>query len=244
MERLAQPNQSLKNGLACLQALAATGRPAGSRELARLLNIEHTKVNRMLGTLASLGLAERTPDRKYQPGPGIHVLAAQALKGSGLMAAALPHLRELEKEKFSIGLGVLWRGRVCYITFSQPGEPVEAGIGSSSLFPAAHSTIGRPQLAARSEQVLSEAIAAAKEMGRPISKAELKRELKKVRELGYALRYEEDGRTISSIGVAVGSPPLAGLALTGKIAKRSVPRLVKQLQSIDNRITADLQNKK
>ena len=36
----AQPNQSLIDGLECLQALSSTDRPVGSRELARMLGLE------------------------------------------------------------------------------------------------------------------------------------------------------------------------------------------------------------
>jgi len=65
----AQPNHSLKRGLACLQSVVSSERPVGSREVARLLGEKHTQVNRLLGTLASLGLAECTPDWKVLPGP-------------------------------------------------------------------------------------------------------------------------------------------------------------------------------
>src|SRR5450432_664771 len=108
----AQPNQSLANGIACLQALTAAEDAIGSRELARRLGLEPTLANRLLGTLAELGLAERTPERKYRPGPGIHVLAAQSLRGSGLLQAALPVIRGLLDEGLAVALGVLWRSDV------------------------------------------------------------------------------------------------------------------------------------
>ena len=45
--------------LACLQAVVTSNRPLGSREVARLLGLEHTRVNRLLGTLC-LGLFAST----------------------------------------------------------------------------------------------------------------------------------------------------------------------------------------
>ena len=69
----AQPNQSLIHGLECFQAVVAAGRPVGNRELARLLGADPTRVNRVLKTLAHLQLLERTPQRKYRPGPAVHV---------------------------------------------------------------------------------------------------------------------------------------------------------------------------
>ena len=126
----AQPNQSLMNGLACLQAVVTADRPVGSREVARILDLEHTRVNRLLGTLSYLGFIERTSSRKYRPGPGIHVLSAQSLRGSGLLIAALPELRTLVDEKLVIALGVLWDRSICYLVHAAPGTDPGDGIGA------------------------------------------------------------------------------------------------------------------
>ena len=78
----AQPNQSLIDGIAVLQALAVSPDPVGGRELARRLGFEPTRVNRLLKTLAYLNIARQTADRRYAPGPGMTVLAAQSLFAS------------------------------------------------------------------------------------------------------------------------------------------------------------------
>src|SRR5262245_29763060 len=93
----AQPNQSLIDGLACLQALASSSEAVGNRELARALGLEPTRVNRLLKTLAHLGLAEQDAQRRYRPGPAIHVLAAQSLFGSKLIRRAIGPLEELHR---------------------------------------------------------------------------------------------------------------------------------------------------
>lgn len=155
----AQPNQSLGHGLEVLHALCGADGPLGSRELSRLLGMEHTRVNRLLGTMATLGLAERTADRRYRPGPAVHVLAASGLRSSGLLQAALPVIRELHVEGFGVALGVLWRDQVCYLYHGKPNQPLERGLAGHELFPAAWSSIGTilmaqsdPQLAPLKEQ--------------------------------------------------------------------------------------------
>src|SRR5258706_11898625 len=110
----AQPNQSLIDGLTVLQALAVSTEPVGGRALARELGLEATRVNRLLKTLAYLGMARQTPKRKYLPGPAMHVLSAQSLFGSGLIRRALPVLENLQQSGHVVALGVLWRGPVCY----------------------------------------------------------------------------------------------------------------------------------
>ena len=189
----AQPNVSLINGLACLQELVAADAPIGSRVLARRLGLEPTRVNRLLGTLAQLGLAEQDAERKYRPGPGVHVLAAQSLRGSRLLRAALPVIRTLDAGGGRVALGVLWRDQVCYLYHGDPRRPLEAGIGGHELYPADQSSIGAVLRAAQAPA--SDVAAAA------------------VRVQGHALLRA--GRGNASLAVPVGTPAIAGLALFG-----------------------------
>lgn len=143
----AQPNQSLGHSLEVLHALCGADGPIGSRELSRRLGMEHTRVNRLLGTMAKLGLAEKTVDRRYRPGPAVHVLAASSLRSSGLLQAALPVIRELHAEGFAAALGILWRDQVCYLYHGKPNQPLERGLAGHQLFPATWSSIGTILLA-------------------------------------------------------------------------------------------------
>jgi DNA-binding IclR family transcriptional regulator len=203
----AQPNLSLINGLACLQELVASDGPVGSRELARRLGLEATRVNRLLGTLAQLGLAEQDEARKYRPGAGVHVLAAQSLRGSRLLHAALPEIRELLGTGLAVALGVLWRDQVCYLYHGRGDGPVEAGIASHNLFPASQSSIG----------LVLQGDAAA-------------------RRRGYVtLRPDTSG---ASLGVPIGDPPYAGLALAGSITTAEMPALAERLREAAARIAA------
>ena len=131
----AQPNKSLIDGITTLQALATSPDPVGSRELARRLDIDPVKVNRLLKTLAYLGIARQTADRKYTAGPGMHVLAAQSLFASGLIRHALPVLENLRRFGHTVALGVLWQDNVSYLFHAPPG--IEASRGSRTHRPVA-----------------------------------------------------------------------------------------------------------
>jgi DNA-binding IclR family transcriptional regulator len=139
----AQPNQSLMHGIECLQAIAIADGPLGSREVARRLDLEHTKVNRLLGTLAALGFVTRTADRRYVPGPALHVLSAQSLSASGLLQASIPVLRRGRLPDMVVALGVVWRDEVCYLVHAAPGVDPADAIGAHRASPAAESVIGR-----------------------------------------------------------------------------------------------------
>lgn len=235
----AQSNQSLANGLACLQAIVSAGRPLGSREVARLLGLEHTRVSRLLGTLAALGLASKTVNRKYQPGHGIHVLAAQSLRGSGLLAAALPHLRSLLDTPFALALGVLWRKNVCYLVHSSPGRPLEEGIGTLAPYPATRSSIGHVLLANMSDAAIRKTLHSPPD---PLPQSEsraLIRQIAVVRRAGFSL-IQQDGEM--TLAVPVGSPAMAGLAFAGNIPLALVSELRDRLKHAAKQITAALNN--
>lgn len=196
----AQSNQSLADGVSLLGLLCSRSDGIGSREAARLMGWEATRANRMLGTLREMGLAAQDADRRYRPGPGIHLLAAHCLRGSGLLAAALPVLRDLRQPGIGLALGVLWRGEVSYLLHAAAGRPVEEGLRGHALFPADQSSIGLVLEAAGPDRGARNPPAA----------------LAEARRLGYAV-HRDGGGARGSVAVAVaaaapGLPPVAGLA--------------------------------
>lgn len=235
----AQPNQSLIDGIVCLQSVVAADGPVGSRELARSLGEEHTRISRLLTTLASIGLLERTPSRKYRPGPGVHVLAAQSLQGSHLLAGAMPHLKPLLGRGMTVGLGVLWRRQVCFLFHSRPGQPLEESIGRHQLHPADRSSAGLALLAhalptagpppSRRRWAAEPAV--------PVT--DLDAALEGVRRLGYArLRVPEKG--LLSLGRTIGDPPVAALAISGPWSTAEVESQLALLRESVARIERDL----
>lgn len=257
----AQPNQSLIDGLAALQDLAGRGRPMGGRELARELGLEPTRVNRLLKTLAHLGMLEQTPDRKYHPGPGIHVLAAQSLFGSGLLRRALPHLESLHRHGCIVALGVLWRDQVSYLYHAAPGMPAAEALGRVSVFPATRSGIGMALLADRPVRNIRHLY-----RGRPIpgqrGVAALLMQLAEIRRAGHALVPITDAPVRSGdpprpptgrashpptdplrpptaiLAVPVGNPATAAIALSGELSSANLAPLIESLTTAAAAIAA------
>lgn len=149
-----QPNQSLIDGIRCLQYLVSSGRAIGCRELARLMGINTTRVNRLLMTMASIGLTMQDAQRRYLPGPGIHALAAQAIRGSALFSQALPLLERYAPKDIVVAMGVLWEDQVIYIYHSKPGSQVSHALAGFHMLPAWQSVIGMSLLAAESDDEL------------------------------------------------------------------------------------------
>ncbi len=138
----AQPNQSIITGVTVLQEVVTANRPVGSRELARRLHVEHSRVNRVLGTLVHIGMLRQDDARKYSPGPGIHVLSAQSLRASGLIPASLEPLGRFQRIGATVALGTVWRESVCYLLHAGPDDDLAATAGAHETFAVDDSVIG------------------------------------------------------------------------------------------------------
>jgi DNA-binding IclR family transcriptional regulator len=226
----AQPNQSLIDGITTLQALATSPEPVGCRELARRLNADPTKINRLLKTLAYLGIARQTANRKYTAGPGMHVLAAQSLFASGLIRRALPELESLRRFGHTVALGVLWGDNVSYLFHAPPGIEASRGLGRIGLLPATTSGIGVVLLSELDDEDVRELYLDKDIPMFPGGIEQLLTKLAEVRQLGYARVHVADDRDHHVVAISTGDPAHAGIALSGWIPEASTEALVAALR--------------
>ena len=229
-----QPNESLIDGLACLQAIASAGKPVGVRETARLLNLETTRVHRLLKTLAHLGLAAQTAENKYIPGPGMHVLAAQSIFASGLVRKALPHLEALQKYGLIVAHGVLWKDQVSYFYHAEPGMPVEQALGRIGLHPATSSSIGMVLLSRNTDKEIRQLYKGKDIPEYPDGIEGLLEDICEIRKNGFARIVT--GQYSVSMAVTVGNPPHSAIALSGKISSSEVQKFHKILKETADKI--------
>ncbi|AJP71127.1 IclR family transcriptional regulator [Sphingomonas hengshuiensis] len=226
----AQPNQSLIDGIATLQALATSPEPVGCRELARRLDADPTKINRLLKTLAYLGIARQTANRKYTAGAGMHVLAAQSLFASGLIRRALPVLEGLRRFGHTVALGVLWGDSVSYLFHAPPGIEASRGLGRIGLLPATTSGIGVVLLSELDDDEVRDVYRDREIPMFPEGIEQLLAKLAEVRRLGYARVHVADERDHHVIAVSTGDPAHAGIALSGWIPEAATEPLVAALR--------------
>jgi DNA-binding IclR family transcriptional regulator len=232
----AQPNQSLIDGLSCLQAVISAEEPIGSRELARQLGLDQTRVHRLLKTLAHLGLAEQDERRKYRAGPAIHILAAQSLVGSGLQERAVEGLEELRQHGYFVALGVLWRDQICYVYTATAGSQVTRALTRPR--PATTSAMGRALLARYPdteiyERHVSSWLSRTGEEPPPSEWDELLADINEIRAQGYSVGGEQEDR---SLATTVDDLPYAAVGLVGDIPDSEVPGLVEALRQAGARI--------
>lgn len=231
-----QPILGLIDGMEVLQLLASEGRAMSGVEISKELNIEKTKVNRILKTLAFLGFTTASNNRKYALGSAIHVLSAQLLHGSGLVKNALKYLIELTELNVVVAMGVLWRDKVTYIYHWQPGYLPSEGLGSMDLFPATQSSIGMALLAEKTDEEIARIINLEKRIPGQSSKEDFFSAIEFVRNEGYAKALFENHQ---SIGIRLGNPGYAAIALAHIENKRPMHEYLKILQEKAAQIEAE-----
>lgn len=174
-----------------MQWLATSERPIGSLEMARLMNVDRNRANRILKSLVIAGMAEQTTGRKFIVGRGFHVLAAQSMRASGILWAAAPVLESLHKLDCIVALGVLWKRSVAYLYYHHRGQSAARAIGTMFSFPALWSSIGRVLLAELEDEEIDRLYTGHKLEPFTDLRA-LKTELAKVREQGYSSLQHDD----------------------------------------------------
>ena len=194
-----------------LQELATEHAPVSGLELSRRLNLSPVQVNRLLKTLAYLGFAYRTTSRKYAAGPAMHVLAVQSMASSGLLRAAYESLEELQKQVPTTALGVLWKGKVCYLFHKSRGQGMGTGLNPQFLYDAWKSSVGRVLLAEQAGTVIPEGMEGV---------------LEEIRRQHFAVVEFPDH---FSIAVTIGTPPFAAIAASGIVRREEIRPMVEKL---------------
>ena len=197
----AQKVNGLIDGIEVLQELAMAGEAVSGKAIADKLNINSVRVNRLLKTLDYLGLAHRNSSRHYSIGSAMHVLAAQSMAASGLLASALPQLQKLSRFNKVVALGVLWKDQVCYLYHNSDPDDFNSGLSKIKLCPALESSIGVALLAELGEIQLKLTL------GERYTE-KVKKILKKTAKNGFAALKHSDH---ISLAMPIGRPAYAAL---------------------------------
>jgi len=200
----AQKINGLIDGIEVLQELAMAEEAISGKAIADKLGLNSVRVNRLLKTLDYLGLAHRNISRRYSIGSAMHVLAAQSMAASGLLARALPQLQKLSKLDKVVALGVLWKDQVCYLYHNSNPDDFNAGLSKVKLYPALESSIGIALLAELDEMQLQLTL------GKRYTE-KVKKTLKKAFKNGLAALKHSDH---ISLAMAIGKPAYAALAIS------------------------------
>jgi DNA-binding IclR family transcriptional regulator len=224
-----QPNRSVIDGFRCLQFVVSSEEPCRVTQLAAELDLEQTRVHRLLRTLGHLGLVVQTDGRRYAPGPAIPGLAAQSLHASHFADKALPQLEALRSAVgLTVAMGVLWERSVSYLYHGGAKARLEEAIGGHGLWPASQSGLGIACLARMKDFEV-----AARYKGHPFpgfrTAKDLRAELAKTRAHGYA--YVHTIGHENTLAVSLPNSPSLALGVTGKLRQADVAKWLPKLRA-------------
>ena len=205
-----QPNQSLIDGIRCFQALTSSEVPLGTKDMSDLLNINVTRVNRLLKTLQSIGMAEQNQQKKYLPGPAVHLLAAQSFHSSELFKAATRVAVGCNYTDRTLAIGILWDEYVVYMYHALPGQNPSEGLGGYRINHILESTIGQVLLSEFSDEEIELKIASWDSK----LQDQIREKVITIRKKGYACSVDDLGSVRNIATVFVVGSAKAGIAFT------------------------------
>lgn len=181
-------------------------------ELAAQLQLHKSTAHRLLMILERHRMVEREPQTgRYRLGLRLFELGAIAISRFNIRDYARPHLeRVLFETEETVHLCVLDAGEVLYVDKIEPSRSVRMASKIGRLSPAHCSAVGKAMLAHLPERELDDIL---KQRGLPrmtaktiVTPADLKAELKTVRERGYAIDNEEAEEGVRCVAAAVLGP--------------------------------------
>jgi IclR family pca regulon transcriptional regulator len=208
-------------------------------DLAAAAGLPMPTVYRAVMTLTAEGYLDPLPNGGYRPGVRTLTLGTAALRSLDLVAIATPKLQRLaERSDETVNLAVLSGDRVLYLIRLRNSDLVTANIQVGSTLPAVHTSIGKLLLAYLDEADLTARItdasfAANSGPNAKLSLAELRGELRTVREQGWAMQDEELAYGLRSVAAPIIGPDgrvLAGVNLAVQARDWSSQRIVHELR--------------
>ena len=221
-------SQSLERGLSILSAFRSAQPLLGVSDLSRQVGLSRSTTHRYVATLAALGyLLQDRETRKYRLGPRVLDLGFSAINSMELRHVSAPYLRQLSEETgHTVNMAILDGADIVYIERCQSprsgGGEIELNLQVGSRLPAYCTSMGKVLLAflppQRRGTVLDGGRLTRRGPNTITAKAQLEKELERVRVRGLAVNNEElayglrslaapvrsqSGETVAAINVAV-----------------------------------------
>jgi IclR family transcriptional regulator, acetate operon repressor len=239
--------QSLSRGLDILEMLAASRDGLRLTDLAHEVGLSPSTVHRLLTTLELRGFA--TFDRartRWRVGVNCFAAGATFLRRQDFVFHCLPFMRRLRDESAAtVNLGIEERGKVVFLTRIEHQEPARAVARPGGCSPLHASGIGKALLAARDARALPIALEP-RTLKTIVDPAELRREIARVQQRGWAIDDEENAPGLRCLAAAIYDDrgvPVAAISIAAPLAEMRDARLAALgpvVAGIAGRITSSL----
>lgn len=203
-------SKSLRKAMHILFHLGQNGPEMRIAEIASGLQMNKTTVYRLLDALEKLDLVQRDPENeRYRLGLKLYELGTKAARARTLQSEARRYLKEMARvSNEAVSLAVpAERGIVCVERFDSPRTMISVRTPVGAFFPAHCSAAGKAVLAYLSERDV-DAIISTNGLTPYTARThteigELKGDLRRIRQRGYALDEQELERGLNGVAAPV-----------------------------------------
>jgi IclR family acetate operon transcriptional repressor len=234
------PIQSVDRAISILNAFSITEAQLGVTELSHRLGLHKSTVHRLLASLQKGGLVERDPrNRKYSLGIRLIELAGTMLNSRNVPQVVRPYLHYVADAVEELTyLAYLDRGAVLNVE-QVPGPHLVQSVGWQGRRTPLHCTsAGKIFMAHMPEKELEKVLQAGLPRLTPktiTDPADLRYELERVREQGYATAFEELEEGTNALAVPISSPDnevIAAIGVVGPSYRFTPERAISHLDVI------------
>jgi len=227
-------NQSLTRALTLLARLSETPSGLSLTDLSYQLGMPTATVHRLLSTFEEFDFVEQdTEQGLWFVGLKAFTVGNAFLHRRDIVASARPHMQALvEQCGETVNLGVIDAGEAVFISQVESREMMRMIVRLGSRSPIHASGVGKALLANMPEQQLARILqqrGLARYTERSIDNAaQLRAELQRIRQLGYALDDEEHAIGLRCVASAIfdeNGQALAAISLSGPKARVTDARL-------------------
>jgi DNA-binding IclR family transcriptional regulator len=242
---------SVERAFDLLDRIAAAGADGISLgELAGSVRTAKSTTHRYVATLVELGAVRRDQLGRLHLGLKLIELAGALMEADDLRSVASPVLEELVRSTGeTVHLGVPSDGDVVYIAKFESPQSVRLVSRIGARVPMYCSAMGKAMMATLDEPALEPLLATPREKRTErtiVGEAELRAELARVRERGFAIDDEENEAGVRCVGVSIVDAHGAALGaisvsapagrMTPTRAKKTAPDVVAAGQEIARRL--------
>ena len=227
--------KSIDKALDLLEFLSVNEQEIGIAKISKTLNMGLSTVHRILTTLKSRGyIIQNQNTAKYRLGIKLFELGCEVQSTKNLIKTIRPYLRSLSKvTNETANLAILEDKEVIYIDTIESAEILRTEIVQGTRTVAHCTALGKALLAFLSDSDFNQLYGSDESIisltSRSISSLdELKKELKKVKEQGYALDIEEYKIGINCVGVPIfirNGEAFAAISITGPASRFTIDKM-------------------
>ena len=233
---------AIRRAVAVFELLAGSRRGLSLSEVSRKLDLPKSSTHRILSTLEQTACIHKNPESgRYYLGVKLIGLSKAIVEGLELRERATPFLAGLmNRTNLTVHMAVLEHGQAVLVAKLEPPNQPSVGTWVGKAMDANSTAVGKALIAFISPSELAKQIRESSTFVRHnertiVTLTQLKRELARIRKLGYSVDDEEDEVGTRCVGAPIfdsGGRVVAAISVVGYVDQMTIERVEELGQAV------------